>query len=346
MHQPVIGAINGAAIGGGFCLSLATDIRVGLGDRLLPGRRHQQRTDLDRARAELPAAPGHRLVPGLRDHAHRTRRRRRRGRPHRARLARSSRPTNSSTPAYELADRIACFSRPGHRADQAHCCGPASKPAASRATWTPRARPSSSSASPPRTSKRPSGPARRSGPRLPGLTDAGRTARLAGQEVEQQLVHPVGRLELHPVGHARRPARSARARPRGPPSPVICASVRAKSPLPHTPMVGAWTGGSSRGGPTRASGGTLARYQLSAGVSDPFASRSAMTPSASGWPAHDRKLAQSSSDSHCSATPCELEQQHVPRLLPLLEPGGPEGQRDGRPTEPPDGRPGRGRARP
>src|SRR5438067_9717059 len=28
MHQPVIGAINGAAIGGGFCLSLAADIRI------------------------------------------------------------------------------------------------------------------------------------------------------------------------------------------------------------------------------------------------------------------------------------------------------------------------------
>ncbi|MBT4518710.1 MAG: enoyl-CoA hydratase [Halieaceae bacterium] len=28
MHQPVIGAINGAAIGGGFCLSMAMDIRV------------------------------------------------------------------------------------------------------------------------------------------------------------------------------------------------------------------------------------------------------------------------------------------------------------------------------
>lgn len=28
MHQPVIGAINGAAIGGGFCLGMATDIRV------------------------------------------------------------------------------------------------------------------------------------------------------------------------------------------------------------------------------------------------------------------------------------------------------------------------------
>src|SRR6476661_10915989 len=32
MHQPVIGAINGAAIGGGFCLSLATDIRIGAPD--------------------------------------------------------------------------------------------------------------------------------------------------------------------------------------------------------------------------------------------------------------------------------------------------------------------------
>jgi enoyl-CoA hydratase len=32
MHQPVIGAINGAAIGGGFCLSMATDIRVASGE--------------------------------------------------------------------------------------------------------------------------------------------------------------------------------------------------------------------------------------------------------------------------------------------------------------------------
>ena len=76
------------------------------------------------------------------------------------------------------------------------------------------------------------------------------------------------------------------------------------SPVLHTPIVGAWHRRQLRARSTaRLSGGMLARYQLSAGVSDPLASSSAITASASGWPAHARKLAQSSADSHCSAMP-------------------------------------------
>src|SRR5260370_23072155 len=75
------------------------------------------------------------------------------------------------------------------------------------------------------------------------------------------------------------------------------------SPVLHTPMVGACTAGNAPGGATQDWGGTLARYQLRAGVSDLVASRSAMTASVSGWRAQERKLAQLLSLSHCSATP-------------------------------------------
>src|SRR5258708_1111443 len=84
--------------------------------------------------------------------------------------------------------------------------------------------------------------------------------------------------------------------------PATCVSVRAMSPLLHTPMVGACTAGNATGGATQDSGGTLARYQLRAGVSDLVASSSAMTASVSGWRAQERELAQLLSLSHCSAT--------------------------------------------
>ena len=42
MHQPVIGAINGAAIGGGFCLAMATDIRVASERAYFRPARYQQ----------------------------------------------------------------------------------------------------------------------------------------------------------------------------------------------------------------------------------------------------------------------------------------------------------------
>ena len=83
-----------------------------------------------------------------------------------------------------------------------------------------------------------------------------------------------GDFDLHPVtGPSMRSYRNPFVQNFA--EPVICASVRAKSPLLQTPMVGAWMGGSSIGGPTNASGVMLARYQFSPVVSEPSRSRSA-----------------------------------------------------------------------
>ena len=76
--------------------------------RLLPGRRHQQRPDRHRARPELPAPAGDRLVAGVRDHALGPRRRRPRGRRDRARVTRrprrrAARPRRSTSPTRSTA---------------------------------------------------------------------------------------------------------------------------------------------------------------------------------------------------------------------------------------------------
>jgi hypothetical protein len=96
--------------------------------------------------------------------------------------------------------------------------------------------------------------------------------------------------------------------------PVICCSVRAKSSLPHTPIVGQATGGRELRAAgslvTKVAGSMLARYQLSPAVSAPGRDRSATCRSHSGsspgpipFQAQRRNTAQSSADSTRSATP-------------------------------------------
>ena len=218
MHQPVIAAINGAAIGGGFCLILATDIRVAseaayfraaginngltsteLGlSYLLPRAIGSSRAfEIMLTGRDVDAAEADRI--GLVS-----------GRP----------PDQLLDAAYEVADRIASFSRPGIELTK-RSCGPASRPAASRATWTPRARPNSSSASPPRTSKRPSGPARRSvGPSSgtdPRRPSAGGCPRWAGSRAATRS--PSRAPPTASSGPPRRAVRSATIRSRGRPVP-------------------------------------------------------------------------------------------------------------------------------
>ena len=79
LHQPVIGAINGAAIGGGFCLALAFDIRVASESAYF--RAAGINNGLSSTELGLSyLLPRYRGVSGLRDHAHRARRGRARGR--------------------------------------------------------------------------------------------------------------------------------------------------------------------------------------------------------------------------------------------------------------------------
>src|SRR5258708_35128758 len=87
------------------------------------------------------------------------------------------------------------------------------------------------------------------------------------------------------------------------------------SPLLHIPMVGVCTAGNATGGATQDSGGTLARYQLRAGVRVVVASTSVMTASESGWRAQERRLAPLLSLSHRAPTPATWEnsvEQDVP----------------------------------
>ena len=66
LHQPVIAAVNGAAIGGGFCLALSADIRIAAESAYFRAAGINNGLTAAELGHQLPAPPQRSASPGRR----------------------------------------------------------------------------------------------------------------------------------------------------------------------------------------------------------------------------------------------------------------------------------------
>ena len=130
---------------------------------------------------------------------------------------------------------------------------------------------------------------------------AGRSGRRGGSRAGGRSPCPAARAASS--GRHPRRARSATDPSHGPPSRSSASPARRSLRCSRSPSSARRRAAARSPLSTSELGGMFARYQLRLAVIAPGRARSAITASGSGWLDQARRLAKSSLDSHCSATP-------------------------------------------